>query len=150
MCVRGGGIEMSRGKECVHISCAWFALQGMFACVHLRGKKMNEFSDRSVTWLECKSGCGCLLFSISPTQIVYRRDWKEAVCWMLWADIAWLRLPCVVADVSEAILFTCQRITTCCHTFLWYITFSVPLPVEKKIRNNASWLVCTFLWPLQD
>lgn len=113
-------------------------MRDMFACVHLRVKKMNEFSDRRVTWLECKSGCGGLLVSISSTQIVYQRDWKEAVRWMLWADIAWLRLPCVVADVSEAILFTCQHITTCVVVHFSDISPSVFHYLWKK----KSWIMC--------
>lgn len=113
MCVCGGNTETSRGKVegvevCLCTSgvlvlyvCIFVIMECVCVCVCLRVKKMNEFPDRGVTWLECKSRCGCLLFSISPTKIVYQRDWKEAVCWMLWADIAWLCLPCVVADVCR-------------------------------------------------
>lgn len=69
-------------------------------CACFRLEKMKPFSDRGVTWLECKSGCGCLLFSIWPHPDCLPEGLKA-----VWADIGWLCLPCVGADVSEAILF---------------------------------------------
>lgn len=94
----------------------------VFVCQHvwrLGVKKTNELSDRGVTWLECKSERLELAVFQSPTpppsltpptthtQIVYRRDWKEAVGGMLRADVAWLCLPCAIADVSQAVFWVC-------------------------------------------
>lgn len=75
-------------------------------CVSFRVEKMKPFSDRGVTWLECKSGCGCLLFSISLNPDCLPEGLKRGcVLNAVWTDIGWLCLPCAGADASEAILF---------------------------------------------